>query len=119
MPFHSPSPCLLFVLAAFALDTADVLADAAAFNRDIQPILAGVPKPAAALGVVRNPIDAFVLEHLAKDNLKQAPEADKARLLRRVSLDLPGLPPTPQELDAFLADAAADAYEKAVDRLLA
>lgn len=85
----------------------------------VAPKKADVPKPDPALGTVRNVIDAFVLEPLAKENLKQAPEADKARLLRRVTLDLTGLPPTPQELDAFLADASPDAYEKAVDRLLA
>ncbi len=85
----------------------------------VAPKRAAVPHPDAALGTVRNPIDAFVLERLAKDKLKQAPEADKARLLRRVSLDLTGLPPGPEELDAYLADSAPDAYEKAVDRLLA
>ncbi len=72
-----------------------------------------------AIGKVRNPIDAFVLERLAKEGLKQAPEADKTKLLRRVYLDLVGLPPSPEELDVYLADAAPDAYEKAVDRLLA
>jgi hypothetical protein len=66
-----------------------------------------------------NPIDAFVRERLAKENLPPAPEADKARLIRRVTLDLTGLPPTPEEVDAFLADASPQAYEKVVDRLLA
>ena len=84
----------------------------------IAPKKSEVPKPDAALGTVRNVIDAFVLDRLAPEKLRQAPEADKARLLRRVTLDLTGLPPTPQELDAFLADASPDAYEKAVDRLL-
>jgi hypothetical protein len=68
---------------------------------------------------VRNPIDAFVLARLEKEGLKPSPETDRARLLRRVSFDLTGLPPTVGELDAFLADHSADAYEKAVDRLLA
>jgi len=67
---------------------------------------------------VRNPIDAFVLERLEREGLKPSAEADRATLLRRVSLDLTGLPPTPAELDAFLADTSANAYEKAVDRLL-
>jgi hypothetical protein len=80
------------------------------------PVLPSVPPD---LGTIHNPIDAFVLERLAKEGLKQAPEADKAKLLRRVSLDLTGLPPSPEELDAFLADPAPNAYEKAVDRLLA
>ena len=71
-----------------------------------------------SLGATRNVIDNFVLDRLAGENLKQAPEADKAVLLRRVTLDLTGLPPMPQEIDAFLADQSPDAYEKVVDRLL-
>jgi hypothetical protein len=66
----------------------------------------------------RNPIDAFVLQRLEREGLKPSPEADKATLLRRVSLDLIGLPPTPAELDAFLKDTSSNAYEKVVDRLL-
>ncbi len=65
-----------------------------------------------------NPIDAFVLERLQAEKLKPSPEADRATLLRRVSLDLTGLPPSVAELDAFLADKSLDAYEKVVDRLL-
>ncbi len=68
---------------------------------------------------VRNPIDAHVLARLEKEGLSPAPEADRAVLLRRVSLDLTGLPPTPQEVAAFLRDPRPDAYEKAVERLLA
>ena len=68
---------------------------------------------------VRNPIDAFILARLEKENLSPSPEADKAALLRRVSLDLTGLPPTPAEIAAFLADRSSNAYEKVVDRLLA
>ncbi|MDB5299042.1 MAG: Planctomycete cytochrome [Phycisphaerales bacterium] len=68
---------------------------------------------------VRNPIDAFVLAHLEAKGLHPAPEADKATLFRRLTYDLTGLPPTPAELRAFLADASPDAYEKQVDRLLA
>jgi hypothetical protein len=67
----------------------------------------------------RNPIDNFILARLEKEGLKPSPETDRARLLRRVSFDLTGLPPTLQELDAFLADKSPDSYEKAVDRLLA
>ena len=66
----------------------------------------------------RNAIDAFVLARLEKEGLKPSGEADKATLLRRVSLDLIGLPPSPAELDEFLKDADPKAYEKAVDRLL-
>jgi len=68
---------------------------------------------------VRNPIDAFVLARLERENLAPSPEAPRETLLRRVSLDLTGLPPTPAELDAFLRDGSPDAYEKAVSRLLA
>jgi hypothetical protein len=68
---------------------------------------------------VRNPIDAFVLARLEKEKLKPSPEADRVALIRRVSLDLTGLPPTIAEVDAFVADKSKDAYEKLVDRLLA
>jgi hypothetical protein len=68
---------------------------------------------------IRNPVDAFVLEQMQTAKIKPAPELDRARLLRRVALDLTGLPPTPGELDLFLADKSPDAYEKVVDRLLA
>ncbi|MFN3325833.1 MAG: PSD1 and planctomycete cytochrome C domain-containing protein [Bryobacteraceae bacterium] len=68
---------------------------------------------------VRNPIDRFILARLEKENVKPSPEADRNTLLRRLSLDLTGLPPTPKELEAFLNDKSPDAYEKVVDRLLA
>lgn len=67
---------------------------------------------------VRNPIDSFVLADLEKNALPPVGEADKRTLLRRVYLDLIGLPPTPEEVQAFLADRSRDAYEKVVDRLL-
>jgi hypothetical protein len=67
----------------------------------------------------RNAIDRFVLARLESTGLKPSAEADKATLLRRVTFDLIGLPPTPAELKAFLADSSPDAYEKVVDRLLA
>ena len=66
----------------------------------------------------RNPIDNFVLARLERAGLAPAREAARETLIRRVTLDLTGLPPTLQEIDAFLADPAADAYEKVVDRLL-
>ncbi|CEF49035.1 unnamed protein product [uncultured bacterium] len=66
----------------------------------------------------RNPIDHFVLARLQKESLKPSAEASRPMLIRRVSLDLLGLPPTPTELDAFVNDSAPDAYEKLVDRLL-
>ncbi len=67
---------------------------------------------------VRNPIDAFVLAKLEAAGLGPAPPADRATLLRRVYYAVTGLPPTPAAVEAFLADAAPDAYEKVVDRLL-
>ena len=68
---------------------------------------------------IESPIDAFIAERLQRDGLTMSPEADKSTLIRRVTLDLTGLPPTPRELDAFWADDSPDAYEKVVDRLLA
>ncbi|MCL4205889.1 MAG: DUF1553 domain-containing protein [Pirellulaceae bacterium] len=67
---------------------------------------------------VRNPIDAFVLAQLEQHGLEPAPEADRRTLARRLSLDLTGLPPEPDMVDAFVQDKAADAYERLVDRLL-
>ena len=67
----------------------------------------------------RNPIDRFILARLEKEGLKPAPEADRVTLLRRLSLDLIGLPPTPEEVDAYVKDTSKNAYEKQVDRLLA
>lgn len=67
----------------------------------------------------RNPIDHFVLARLERENLEPAVEASRERLIRRLSLDLIGLPPTPEQVDAFLADSSTDAYERVVDRLLA
>ncbi len=66
----------------------------------------------------RNPIDRFVLARLDQEKLAPSVEADRATLLRRASLDLIGLPPTPAEVDAFLSDKSKNAYEKQIDRLL-
>src|SRR5437660_1340550 len=68
---------------------------------------------------VRNSIDAFVLAELETKGLRPAPPADKITLIRRATFDLIGLPPTPEEVDAFLADDSAKAFDKVVDRLLA
>jgi hypothetical protein len=68
---------------------------------------------------VRNGIDAFVLARLEQEGLSPSPEADRATLIRRVSLDLTGLPPSLADVDALLADKAPDAYEKLIDKLLA
>ena len=84
----------------------------------IAPERPTAPKVSNAVWV-RNPIDNFVLARLQKEGLTPSKPADRARLLRRVTFDLTGLPPTLAELDAFLADKSSDAYEKQVDRLLA
>lgn len=72
----------------------------------------------AQAALVRTPVDAFILDRLAAESLTPSPEADRATLIRRLSLDLTGLPPTPAEVAAFVADGAPDAYERLVDRLL-
>jgi hypothetical protein len=84
----------------------------------VRPVRPG-PPPVVQSTWPRTTIDWFVLARLEREKLTPSPEASKAALLRRLSLDLIGLPPTPQELDAFLADTSPDAYEKVVDRLLA
>lgn len=66
----------------------------------------------------RNGIDHFILHRLEQEKLKPAPEADRYTLVRRVSLDIRGLPPTPEETDAFLSDKSPNAYEKMIDRFL-
>ncbi len=66
----------------------------------------------------RTPVDAFLLEAMGRQKLGFSPEAEKVTLLRRACFDLTGLPPTPAEVEAFLADPAPDAYERLIDRLL-
>ena len=86
----------------------------------IAPVRPALPalRDGGALSV-RNPIDAFVRARLEREGLKPAPEADRLTLLRRVTFDLTGLPPTLAEAEAFLADKSPQAYERLVDRLLA
>jgi hypothetical protein len=78
-----------------------------------------ISKPAVPAGSAPNPIDRFILARLAKENVAPSPAAERNTLIRRVTLDLTGLPPTPEETAAFLNDARPDAYEHLVDRLLA
>jgi hypothetical protein len=66
----------------------------------------------------RNPIDSFILSRLERENLSPSPEADRSTLIRRLTYDLTGMPPSPEETQAFLADQSPNAYEKVVDRLL-
>jgi hypothetical protein len=86
-----------------------------AFIKPVRPTL----PPVQSAAWVRNPIDRFILAKLEREGLKPSPEVDRATLIRRVSLDLTGIPPTPQEVDAFVKDSSPNAYEKVVDRLLA
>jgi mono/diheme cytochrome c family protein len=83
----------------------------------IKPARPELP-PVKRVAWARNPIDRFILARLEKEGLAPSPEAEKETLVRRVYLDLTGLPPSPKEVDQFLADASPDAYEKLVDRLL-
>ena len=78
------------------------------------------PVPATARADwARNPIDSFILSRLEQEGLSPSPEADRPALIRRVTYDLTGLPPTPQEVEAFVRDPSPEAYERVVDRLLA
>lgn len=81
------------------------------------PKRAPVPQVTAA-GWPHNAIDSFILARLRNEGLQPSPEADRATLIRRLSFDLTGLPPTPGEIDDFLNDRSENAYEKVVDRLL-
>ena len=109
---------LALALAAGAKSPADEAADPAAIHWAFRPVVRP-PVPTPRGGAARNPIDAFVRARLDKDGVKPAPEADRVTLLRRVSLDLTGLPPTPDEVAAFVKDTKPDAFERQVDRLLA
>jgi hypothetical protein len=83
----------------------------------LTPVKPTIPKSKSSW--IRNPIDGFVLAKLLKNKLKPSVEAERTTLIRRLSLDLIGLPPTPTEVDSFIADKSLTAYEKVVDRLLA
>lgn len=114
------------VLRAWIDQGADWPVDATAESTGIksdhwafQPPQPPTPPAVENEGWIRNPIDQFVLARLEKEGLAPSPEADRRTLIRRLSLDLIGLPPTLEEVDAFLADDRPDAYERLVDRLLA
>jgi hypothetical protein len=83
----------------------------------VAPTRPALPEVSQA-GWPRNEIDRFILERIEKEGLQPSPEADKATLIRRLALDLTGLPPSLAEVDAFLADDSPGAYERVVDRLL-
>jgi len=83
-----------------------------------RPIVAVAPPPVKHVDAVRNPVDAFLLARLEAEGFAFSPPADRATLIRRAYFDLIGLPPTAAEVDAFVNDPSADAYEKVIDRLL-
>ena len=83
-----------------------------------QPVRTVSPPELADASRAKNDIDRFILRRLEQEGIKASPGASRRRLLRRVTFDLTGLPPTPQELESFLADDSDDAFEKVVDRLL-
>lgn len=116
MPYHGPplAPQQIALLRRWIKEGAKW--------EDHWSFVAPKPQPLPAvkrLGWTHQPLDQFILARLEKEGLAPSQEADKASLLRRVSLDLTGLPPTPQEQATFLADSSPNAYEKQVDRLLA
>ena len=84
-----------------------------------QPVKRALPPVVKESGWVKNPIDRFILAEIEKLSLVHAPEADRVALIRRVTFDLTGLPPSPDEVAAFVGDKRPDAYERLVDRLLA
>src|SRR4029077_6175889 len=83
------------------------------------PIRPAVPRDSGSDPWAKNLVDSFIFAKLKKEGLQPSPEADKATLIRRVTLDLTGILPTPEEVQAFESDSSADAYEHLVDRLLA
>jgi hypothetical protein len=116
MPYHAPPlpPQQIALLRQWIKEGAQ-WEDHWAFVAPKAQTLPAVKRPEWA----RQPLDRFILARLEKEGLAPSPEADKSSLLRRVSLDLTGLPPTPEEQAAFLADPSPNAYDKQVDRLLA
>jgi hypothetical protein len=95
------------------------LADKDRSHWSFRPPVRAEPPAASDPSRARNPIDAFLLPRLAAAGLEPAPEADRGALIRRLTFDLTGLPPAPEEVEAFAADRAPDAYEALVRRLLA
>ncbi len=109
----------LFAVLLVALSAQAQSAKLATNHWAFQPITRPTPPAVKNKAWPRTPIDSFILAKMEGHNLKPSPPADKATLLRRVTFDLHGLPPTPTELDVFLADKSPDAFAKVVERLLA
>ncbi len=85
----------------------------------VPPVRPAVPLLSTPASAIRSPIDAFVVAKLEAEGVRPSQEAERATLIRRASLDLTGLPPSPEEVEAFVRDSSPDAYERLVDRLLA
>jgi hypothetical protein len=111
------SPAIYVILTLWLLGGSASLAAAEDHWAFVPPRRSDVPR-VKETSWLRNPIDAFILARLEEGRLPHAPEADRATVLRRLSFDLTGLPPTPDEASAFLADGSPLAYERVVDRLL-
>src|SRR5260370_5524013 len=107
--------CCLFI----GLGPADNKAAADADWRPLHPLSRPSGPEVKDKAWVRSPIDAFIRAKLEAKGLKPSETADRRTLIRRVTYALHGLPPTPEEVDAFVNDTSADAYEKVIDRLLA
>ena len=97
------------------------IAEGAKFDQHwaYKPVTHPAPPPVRQAGWVRNDIDRFILAKLEAQHIQPSPEAGRPTLIKRASYDLLGLPPTPEEVDAFMADTSPDAYEALLDRLLA
>ena len=125
LPYLTSAPCPL-ALALFAVCAFTIVARAGEdAKREAQthwsflPIKSPQPPASEKTDWARNPIDAFVMRNLQENGLSPAPAAGRLALLRRASFDLRGLPPAPDEVDAFLADDRPDAYERLVEGMLA
>src|SRR5438477_291742 len=110
----SLTACLLGLWLSSSLRAHSQGAEYWAFRKPVRT----APPPIKNSAWSKDPIDAFVLAKLEEKGLQPSPPADRRTLLRRVTFDLTGLPPTPEEIKAFVADNAPDPYEKVVRRLL-
>src|SRR5688500_7679748 len=108
-PLSLPITCLGWLASAFPSSSEDAW-------WSVQPLSR---PPVPHVQAATNPIDAFITAKLTEKGLAAAPEADRRTLIRRLSFDLLGLPPSPEEVAAFVNDAQSDAYVRLVDRLLA
>src|ERR1041384_2450668 len=106
-------------LGYMALSAAELFTQRQRDFWSFQKIKEQTPPAVKDRGWAKNPIDQFVLAKLESKGLPPSPAADKVTLIRRASFDLTGLPPTPEEIQAFVADSSPQAFEKVVDRLLA